>query len=400
MGGTFYLLYPVSLWFQSNVYPTDIPVLPLWIFASSLWIHLLLSQKENKKMSPVVWTLFFISFYLMNFTDYLGICVLASVWIWHSLEWVLNRNAFKNPAFRSHRLKIIGLASGASGAAYATTLLLYGSHLGYENYYAALVQKFLYRSGISQYQGLPSMSEFVFFWGSLIKTHIFTGFLRGYVVALFFLTLLMFLWRKIPARTILFQVVLAGFLAPPLLYISLLHNNSLVHDCSILKLSVPFAIVSGIVYFNLSRLLSSFFKGSKFSISIRFAIYFFFSIVTFTYAAHAFHRYHSSFAAGGYSDLKKAGEFIRGKTAWKKKMIYALSRPRGRTYSFEFPPLVYYMERNIAWVRNVEQVKKDLRRRGVGSGILLVWFPLKAENPNLTLKPILNTRMYYMEIKK
>lgn len=219
MAFAIYLFNPATLWFQSNVYMSDMLVqLP---FVAAIWVCVHILMKEHELIKPVF--LLFLLCFTMVYTSWLGIffCVAAVLLI------------FRGKFLLSLALLEVLITALILGLGIA--FLQYAKIAGLNSLKEELAHRFSERSS---FHGIVDFLHMLF---TIIKNYF-------YNYAVFYLMLFVgifwAIWHKISLKT---GAVLKNILAISIIPILLLHlllSNYSGHDFTVLYAAVPLSIFS------------------------------------------------------------------------------------------------------------------------------------------------------------
>ncbi len=230
LGAAAYLFMPVTLWFESNVYMTDMAAQPLFILAVYWFLRIVKNQEHAKTKDFVVLGL--VNF-LLIYTEWIGVLFSAAVFVYGLLK-------LNNAAMRKAVLAIV--ISGILSI--GLTAFQYSLIGGFKNFYEGSLSRYIVRSGLKGGDIYGITQGFA--WKQLFL-HYSNG--MGYFLSSFFILfglVLLKAWRrrgkiiaegKSPEENFgRLSLIMVGAII--LLHHLIFFNFSAVHDFSVLKSSV------------------------------------------------------------------------------------------------------------------------------------------------------------------
>ena len=335
----FYLFMPVTLWFNSNVYMSDMFVQNTWIISLYFVLKILIQNKEQSKLHL---TLYGISLFLLIYTDWLG-AFFATAIVLLCLQKILLR---KDRNFFSLLMVtvIVTLLS------LTLILLQYSRIAGWE----AMLRYFIFDYNVMGITHVHSVS--VIFQ---ILTALAFSYGVSYLPLLIFLAVSSyFIFKRWKSDSILYKTLSPSIwlTAFPVFLDHLVFPYYSGQDFAVLKASFFLCITSGIV---LSELIKKLHKQTilktcliSFSIClIGIAMY---------YYINPPGKY--SFRGDRYDLEKNIGSFIHS-NAHNDEVVFCIG-------IVNTPQVIYYSHRNIRNVQDIAEASEFLETRKIVNGII------------------------------
>lgn len=230
LASSLYIFSAQTLWCHVYMYFADTLVLLFWV------AYLLLSFlifKRDRISSRGALTLFFITNFLLIYTEWLGLFVSATLFM-----YALYRSA-REPIY----LRILLLIAGATLLALGLTLYQYAAIDGLEAFLDTSISKYADRNGINEhafYFVKLQMQRVLSYYGHLPRANLM-------LIAAFF-ALFLISKKKKNYLTAESGFLFALTLIPILLHHTIFLQFSSTHDFSTLKASIPFCLLLPILY--------------------------------------------------------------------------------------------------------------------------------------------------------
>lgn len=336
-----YLFNPATLWFQSNVYMSDMLVQLPFIWAIWICVHILM--EEHELLKPVL--LLFIFCFIMVYTSWLGIffCVSAVLLI------------FRGKFLLSLALLEILITALILGLGIA--FIQYAKIAGLDNLKTELAHRFLDRS--SFHGGL----DFIMMQLTVIKNYV-------YNYASFYLMLIVgILWAKKNKVSLKVGVVLKNILAISILPILLLHlflANYSGHDFTVLYAAAPLSIFAA---FLTEKIIS--FTNKKYVIGF-ISLILMLNVIQF----YVINRPGKKALNGeAYNTFFTKGKSIRKNSSADEVLFAKGFKPS--------PQTIWYAHKNIQTVSDENEAFIFLKSTGQNKGIII-----EQKNDTLAFKKI------------
>lgn len=350
LGFAVYLFSPSALWFQSNVYMSDMFVQPFFIMG--IWLFLKSGEKGEK--SWVYELLFALDLFAFVYTEWMGVFFAATAFI-------LTIAGFRgNGAWKTlRRLMAIGLATLAP---LALTVWQYSLISGFPALLEYLRGKFLFRTGDPRYASGGQSFLNIVSWLNIAVNYI-GGFLPFIVIAV-----LLAVRKKKTVKSVKREnspetaAAVALTAVPVILHHLVFFNFTTVHDFSALKGGVFIAIITGLLYHQ-SRTgkAPGEVPAKKEWIAVAAAVCF------------ALLQFYLIDGYGAHGRYRKIGETIRN-TSSTNEVIFV-----DGLGSSPDPQYLVYAQRDLEPWDGLEKARLLMRTNGVVSGVLYRWNADKAE---------------------
>lgn len=339
LGFLVYCFSPAPLWFQSNVYMSDMFVQVFFIVG--IWLYLKLDAAEGKQKRLFL-LLFGMDLFLFVYTEWMGVFFAATVFI---LTLFKIRKKGSIPLLAMTALGVI--------APLALTLWQYSLISGFPAVIEYMQKKFLYRTGDPRY---------AFGAVSFLTPTAWLNILVNYIGGFFpFLALVIYLAYKngkagkksgekwSPGQRT--AVVLS--LAPALAHNFVFFNFTSIHDFSALKGGVFIAILAGLLYHKfLERTAPA--RQNKKRTAAFIASLFFVALLMY-YVINGY---------GAHDRFKKIGEAVRF-AAHPDEVVFIQGIPLPPE-----PQILVYARRSIAPWQGRDKALELMKLNGVGKGAL------------------------------
>jgi len=244
-GFAIYLFSPAPLWFHSNVYMSDMLVQPFFIIG--IYMFLKIIKNEGKLIYCVL--LGIINFFMI-YTEWLGVFFAFAVFIF----------ALFNMKEKSMRTVIIYITI-SSVASLSLTIWHYSQISGLDALIKSSMEKYLYRSGFSQYSAIGLHYGNLTSWKNIVS-HYYHSYLPFFIILCIVVFMYLSVLKKCPTRDILHRNKIEATslylcIVPVLIHHLIFFNFTSIHDFSVLKTGVFISIFTSLIY---SRLVNAFYK--------------------------------------------------------------------------------------------------------------------------------------------
>jgi len=327
-----YIFLPATLWFQGNVYMSDMAVQVLFIIGVYIALKMIIRER--------FYSLKYIFFYivclaLMIYTSWLGIFFAFGVFV-YSLLHVRANKAFRVLIWTT----VITAALMLRLVAYQ-----YSQINGLLAYFDEMLNRYIVRSGLEGAdQGL---FHFMFSYLLLIKTLLFNYILHYIIV---YLIIALFIWFALSRKKL--KIVFSDngyrFIWLAVLPVALLHIvflNYSVQDFTVLYASLFFSVVLGILYDKIKK------SGA---ISLRKMQMGLFIVILLMTAQYEWMNYKYD-----------AEPFLTGKD------IKNITTKDEVLFSYDpsiQPQLIFYAQRNIKYIKSRDEAFAFLKSRNIRDG--------------------------------
>ncbi|MES2621325.1 MAG: hypothetical protein V4615_10780 [Bacteroidota bacterium] len=331
-----YTFLPVTLWFQGNVYMSDMAVHLLFIIGVYTTLKMIIRQK--------FYSLKYIFFYalvlgLMIYTSWLGVFFAFGVLV-YSLLHVRDIKGFKVLIVSTILISLIMLRLIA---------YQYAQINGIGAYISEMLNRYIVRGSLAETN--MGLFHFMFSYLWLAKTLLYNYLIHYNVV---YVIILLFMWLAISRKKmkIIFSENGYRFIWLSVTPVVLLHAfflNYSVHDFTALYASLFFSVLLGILYDKVKK------SGAVSAGRMRIGI----AVVVLLLVAEFYWMNPPTFVSSEqkqiYSDAKNIGEAIRAEA---KSMEIVFSDMKEIS-----PQLIFYSQRNIRQVSSKEEAVQFLRER-------------------------------------
>ena len=345
IGFAIYIFSPATLWFQSNVYMSDM-LAQVWF---TIGIYLLLRWAKYGPSGR--WSYFVFGGFIFCFvyTEWLGVMFAASAALY---SW-LNRN---RPGMRLLQMAIvIGAAS-----AVVLTILQYARIDGLRAFLIVSERKFLFRSLGTN----AVLTRHV--WQPRAWLSILVWELSGYLGPL----ILLMMWlaakgkgRVFPISRELKMPLLLGALLTPVLHHLVFFNLTAFHDFTVLKDAPFLAILAGMLA---STLWNTRTKADAVDFSSRILV----SVSTFLICAVGVLQY-TRLAGPALPGFKQIGDCIN-KNSGVQEIAFA---DYHHAYFEPMPQAILYAHRNVAVWQDESEARMLAHKDGISKIVLFVIDP-------------------------
>ncbi len=337
MAYSIYVFSPSTMWFQSNVYMSDMLVILFFIAA----ITSLLAWNKCRKGWMAIG--FLACIFLAVYTSWLGVFFLVGL----SIYWIWKQR--KN-------MKLLALIMGGWSVAMLALLLMFWQYsliAGHEVYLEQMFHRYQARGSVKG----GSISDFIG-TKTIEVLNIFKNYLTGFLPAL----LILIIWPLSKIRNRQFSITLSEnskmftwIAILPLIILHLLLLNYSGHDFVQLygapAISVLTAILLGELYY--MKKLSKGLRNTLFALVVIISVSMYYAINR---------PGDASWKGDRYAIHKEMGEKIR-ETAKDSEVVFISGL-------IPEPQLIYYAKRNIVSVDSLEEARAMLKRRNSSQGII------------------------------
>jgi hypothetical protein len=333
---TVYVFSPPTLWFQGNVYMSDMAVHTLFVIG----VYTTLKMVIRQRFYSVKYLFFYVAtLFLMIYTSWLGLFFAFGVLV-YSLLHVKEIKGFKI---------IIALTVVVTLLALRIITYQYSQINGLEAYLTEILLRYLARGSLADTsQGLL---YFIFSYVSLFKT-LFLNYLINYLPV--YLLLVGFIWMALSKAKlkIIFSENGYRFIWLSVLPIVLLHLfllNYSIQDFTVLYASLFFSVLLAVLYDKMK-------KSGVFTIPQLHAMVLVFVFISILQFQLINLPGPVSILGKPYALAKQAGEFIAQNSA-SDEVIFVLGKEPE-------PQEIWYAKRNMVWCTSEEHFRKLFVEKG------------------------------------
>lgn len=339
---TVYLFLPATLWFQGNVYMSDMAVHTLFIIG----VYIALKMIIRQKFYTFKYIFFFsLILFLMIYTSWLGVFFAFGVFV-YSLLHVSKIKGFRILILSTVIVTLFALR---------TISYQYSQINGAESYFSEMLSRILVRGSLSN----TSHGLFAFLFSNLLllKT-VLVNYVVNYLAV--YVLLLGFVWIAITKAKLKMVFSENGyrFIWLSVLPILLLHFTLLnysVHDFTVLYASLFFSVLLGILYDKLK-------KSGVYSIAQLNRVVFAFLIVCVAQFYFINRPGKTSVFGYPYSTAMDAGKFI-AQNSKTDEVIFVLGKEPE-------PQEVWYAQRNMEWAANDKVLEEKLAKHRFAKAVI------------------------------
>ena len=338
VGASIYMFSPLNLWHHANVYFADILVQLLFILDIYLLLRIFSAPSKNLKSSLAA---IFVALFLTMYTEWLGF-LLAFVVFLYALAQLKKHPAAKPLAITCILCTLTVIA---------LILIQYSSISGFDDFIDIAKNRYLERSGQSGRNQFYNLDSYAYL-GNL--------YLRNYfpimVIIAILLVLQFSLKTKLTYDRLGFVTLIA--LLPPLLHHLILLEFTLVHDLALVKTSVFFSILIGILFHNIARATTS----PSFQVTRSFSYF-----VVISMLGLSVYLYHGHVITPENFSLKELGQTIKDNSSPEDTIFFKTTRTLGdfliqAPVNFVIAPQIqYYSGRCIQVVPSLDEARAHLR---------------------------------------
>jgi hypothetical protein len=339
---TVYLFLPPTLWFQGNVYMSDMLVHTLFVVG----VYTTLKMIIRRKFYSVKYIFFYVVIlFLMIYTSWLGLFFAFGVLV-YSLLHVKNIRGFN---------VLIAATVVVSLVVLRIIIYQYSQINGAEAYLSELMNRYLLRGSLSDTK--HGLLSFVFSYFTLFGRLIF-NYVASYFPVYVFIAL--FGWVAISKSRLKIVFSENGYRfiwlsVLPVLLIHALFLNYSIQDFTVLYASLFFSVLLGILYDKIK-------KSGTYSIKQLNAAVVVFVLVCIGQFYLTNKPGDVSIYGSKYADAKKAGEAI-AKEAQKEEVIFVIGKEPE-------PQEVWYAKRNMLWVKSEGEAMQIVSQRNLNKAVL------------------------------
>ncbi len=331
-----YLFLPVTMWFQGNVYMSDMAVHTLFIIGVYTALKMIVRQKFY---APKYILLYILTLGLMIYTSWLGIFFAAGVVIYSLLH------AGANKGFR------VLIWSTVITAIVTMQLIIYqySQINGPEAFFSEMISRYIQRGSFADTK--HGLLHFMFGYLWLIKTLLY-NYIIHYIVMYAGVALFVLLVMTRKKMKIVFSENGYRFIwlsAAPVVLLHIFFLNYSVHDFTALYASLFFSVLLGILYDKVKK--SGAMPITKMRVGVTLLIL---VLIAQYYVIN--YREDVHFA-------KTVGTEYIPKNSTANDVIFW-------TTNTVDPQLVFYAQRNIRYAADEKEARAFLQQRHLTSGVL------------------------------
>ncbi|MBX2909326.1 MAG: hypothetical protein KF706_06820 [Chitinophagales bacterium] len=331
---TVYLFLPATLWFQGNVYMSDMAVHTLFVIG----VYIALKMIIRQKFYTFKYIFFFsLILFLMIYTSWLGVFFAFGVFV-YSLLHVSKIKGFRVLIATTVIITLFALR---------TITYQYSQINGAESYFSEMLARILVRGSLSDTS--HGLFSFLFSYLLLVKT-VLVNYVVNYLAV--YILLLGFVWiaftktkLKIMFSENGYRFIWLSVLPILLLHLTLLNYS--VHDFTVLYASLFFSVLLGILYDKLK-------KSGVYNIAQLNRIIFVFLLACVAQFYFINRPGKTSVFGYSYAAAMEAGKFI-AQNAKADEVIFVLGKEPE-------PQEIWYAQRNMEWAPNTKVLEEKLAK--------------------------------------
>lgn len=327
-GFMFYLFNPATLWFQGNVFMSDMVVQLPFIYAVFICTKMLMYEHHLLKNS----LLLLLCCFAMVYTSWLGIFFCVSTLIL----------MFRSRLLFSITLLEILLSALVLGL--GITFLQYAKIAGIENFKSEMFCRFNDRSSFH------GMSYFLLSFYTIIKNYFF-NYAAFYLMLAIAILLVFKIRKRIRVNPIFISIIAISTL--PIFLLHLVLSNYSGHDFTVLYAAMPFSLFAGFLTERIYTYLKPLY------VVLFHSLFIMLNVVQFYYINRP-----GKISQNGeqYDIYLKEGNFIK-QQASATEIVFALDYKPS-------PETIWYAQRNIQQVNNENEAYEFLKLRKMKYGIV------------------------------
>lgn len=335
----FYLFAPATLWFQGNVYMSDMAVQAPFVIGVYVALKMIIRRKF---FVPKYIFFYSLLLFLMIYTSWLGLFFAPAIFL-YSLLHVKEIKGFRVLIWTTIIVSIIALR---------LIFFQYSNIAGAEAYLSELFNRYLIRGSLGDIQN----GVFAFIYSYFL---FFKNLLYNYVVnyVVFFLVIFGFIYVVFSKNKLKITFSENGyrFIWISLLPIGLLHVlflNYSEHDFTVLYASLFLSVLMGVFYDKIRK--SGAISVQRLNLVFAFALVLLVFHFTFSNLPGK-----SNYKGDLYSIDKSKADFIRANSD-TSEVLFMFEKPE--------PQLIFYAKRNIKVVKTEEEAIAFLKLRQIERG--------------------------------
>src|ERR1043165_255669 len=338
---TIYIFLPVTMWFQGNVYMSDMAVHLLFVIGVYTALKMIIRQRFY---SPKYIFFYVVVLALMIYTSWLGIFFAAGV-VLYSLLHVREIKGFR---------VLFWSTIVVSGLMLRFMVYQYSQIAGVGAYVEEMLSRYIIRGSLEGTdQGL---GHFMFSYLWLIKTLLY-NYIVHYIVMYVMIGAFLYLAFSRKKLKIVFSENGYRFIwlsAAPVVLLHVVFLNYSVHDFSVLYASLFFSVVLGILYDKIKKSGAIPLRRMQAGLVI--------TVVLLVAQYHLVNFSGIHFLQPEWNDYRESGKNILI-NAGKDKMVFIIGR------SAE-PQEVFYAQRNIRFASSKADAQQFMQQHHIDKGII------------------------------
>lgn len=341
-----YLFLPATLWFQGNVYMSDMAVHTLYIIGVYIALKMIIRQKFY---SPKYIGFYVLALGLMIYASWLGVFFAAGVLV-YSLLHVHDNKGFRVLIWSTILVGILMLR---------TIVYQYAQINGPGAYLSEMISRYMVRGSLAETQSGLLHFVFGYLWmaGKIVMNY-------GMHYAMVFLWLLWFMWIVMSRKKLKIVFSQNGYRfiwlsVMPVVMLHVVFMNYSGHDFTVLYASLFFSVLIGILYDKVKKTGAVPVKHLQLSIIVSVVV----MIATF---------YAMNYRPAEANLYRDSAENIIMPALQEGEVAFMLNHQPD-------PQLVFYAQRNIKAVNSEKEAVQFLQKRGFKKGVLFSWSSNGAE---------------------
>ncbi|MFN8308735.1 MAG: hypothetical protein U0T73_02115 [Chitinophagales bacterium] len=341
-----YLFLPPTLWFQGNVYMSDMAVQVPFIVGTYIVLKMIIRQKFYV---PKYIVFYILNLFLLLYTSWLGVFYAVGV-IVYSLMHLRSNKGFR-----------VLLISTVVTLFVVLQLISYQYSLinGPEAYLSEILNRYLLRGSV----GIRHQGFFYFFFSYFIYLkNLLYNYLVNYLP--FYAMIAGFIYIGVTRAKLKIVFSENGYRfiwlsVMPILFLHLVFLNYSSQDFTVLYASLFFSVLFGIFYDKMKK--SGVFSARKLNLAVVVTVLIFIAQYELMNLPGEYSIHHHR-----YADEKEWGEAVKAQSD-PNDIIFSTTEPS--------PQMVYYAGRNIRWVHDAAEAFTFESHRHYENAVLFEGFP-------------------------
>jgi hypothetical protein len=339
---TVYIFSPATLWFQGNIYMSDMAVHCLFVMSTYAVLKMIIRQKFS---SPKYIFFYVLLLFLMIYTSWLGVFFAIGVLV-YSLIHVRQNKGFRTLIWSTIIVALLSLR---------VITYQYTQINGMEAYLSEIVNRYLLRGSVTDTQ--QGLFHFLFSYVILAK-HIIYNYIVNYLPV--YLLLGGFVWLALTRAKlkIVFSENGYRFIWLSVLPVLLLHFfflNYSEQDFTVLYASLLFSVLLGILYDKIK-------KSGVFSIAQINSMVFAFIAICIVQFYVTNRPGNTSFSGALYAAEQNAAKVLTDNSTKQEVLFVQGMAPE--------PQVIWYAKRNVKFVQSDEEALAFLKQRKIEHGVI------------------------------
>lgn len=335
-----YIFMPPTLWFQGNVYMSDMAVHLLFVIGVYTVLKMIIREKFS---SPKYIFFYTICLAMMIYTSWLGVFFAFGVLV-YSLLRVQGTKGFRVLIWNTIVVSLILLP---------LTVYQYSQINGLDAYLGEMINRYIQRGSLEATD--KGLFHFLISYVWLLKTLVY-NYLANYIVIYAFL--LSFIWIIISRKKMKMVFSENGYRfiwlsVMPVVLMHVFFLNYSTQDFTTLYASLFFSVLIGVLYDKVKKSATLPLRNLQWGLT---------AVVLLMVGQYYLENYRKDIRFD-----ETAGKFIAANST-KEEVIFC-------TEENIDPQLVFYAHRNIKQVKDTGEARAFLRQRGIATGVMFYITP-------------------------